>query len=182
MVGLRAYDYVRDGCVVRLSELSTSFQGDHVSHPPPDGSVEYARLMRLMNAGNEARRRGGGDVLAIAAATAIHAKRSIGAQGQRDPLHRHAHILRSLKHPAEVLTLRRIYGPGFFLIGVVTDPTDRRAFLETRKGCTSDEIDKLIRRDEHEGDIGQRTRDTFELSDVFLGRDPVRRDSRRGGA
>ena len=83
-----------------------------------------------------------------------------------------AHIVRSLKHPDEVRTLRRIYGPGFFLLGVVTSSAERHDFLKTRKGCTDSQINELFRRDEDEdevdGGIGQRTRDTFQLADVFL--------------
>jgi hypothetical protein len=47
-----------------------------------------------------------------------------------------AHVIRSLKNPGEVQALRRIYGPGFFLIGVVASEEKRSAYLRDRKGCT----------------------------------------------
>lgn len=105
---LREFEYSTN--TVRLSGLATELVD--VSAPTA-GSVEFIRLTRLMDAGNEARRRGGAaDVLALAAAGAISRRRN----GEpREPLKRTAHILRSLKHPGEVLTLRRIYGPAFFL-------------------------------------------------------------------
>ena len=122
-----------------------------------------------MNAGNAARERGG-DVLALAAAGTIFRSRPTGTNGASpEPLKRTAHILRSLKHPAEVLTLRRIYGPAFFLIGVVTSEDDRRRYLKAGKTCTKDEIEIVLQRDEYDGlELGQRTRDTFHLADVFV--------------
>jgi deoxycytidylate deaminase len=166
-VCMQAYSY-RINDPVRLSELTEAFHGEDGHARKRSGSREYLRIMRLMDAGNAARRSGGSDVMALAAASAIHAKRRTNKLGQKEPLAKHAHVIWSLKHPAEVLTLRRVYGPGFYLIGVVTEPSERREFLETRKGCHSKEIDELVQRDEHEGDDGQRTRDTFELADVFV--------------
>ena len=65
--------------------------------------------------------------------------------------------------------LRRIYGQGFFLIGVVAAEEERKTYLRERRGCSSEEIARLLSRDDHEGDtLGQRTRDTFHLADVFV--------------
>ena len=162
-VHLKDFNY--DTNLVRLSELASSFK---VHAPEPTGTEEFVRLTRLMNAGNSARTHGG-DLLALAAAAKISSKRTIDESRQREPLARTAHIIRSLKHPGEVHALRRIYGPGFFLIGVVSSPAERRRFLKERRGCTEEEVDKLFARDDHEGEtLGQRTRDTFHLADVFL--------------
>jgi deoxycytidylate deaminase len=166
-VCLQSFGYQSSG-TIRLSDLVATFQDKTTEVQPPDGSAEYMRLMQLMSMGNAARQRGGGDILALGAAASIHAKRRTNKHGQQEPLPKHAHLIRSLKHPAEVLALRRIYGSGFFLIGVISEPAERRDFLENRKGCRPEEITTLRARDEHEGDIGQRTRDTFELADVFL--------------
>jgi deoxycytidylate deaminase len=88
------------------------------------------------------------------------------------PLTSTIHFLRSLKHPDEVHALRRIYVPGFFLIGLhVTEPA-RLEYLRTRKGLSAEDAQKLIERDEDERrEFGQRTRDTFQLSDVFIRND-----------
>lgn len=159
---LREFEYSTN--TVRLSGLATELVD--VSAPTA-GSDEFRRLTRLMDAGNEARRRGGAaDVLALAAAGAISRRRS----GEpREPLKRTAHVLRSLKHPGEVLTLRRIYGPAFFLIGVVSSEDDRKRYLNTAKSCSPLEIETVLDRDLSEGsEFGQRTRDTFHLADVFI--------------
>ncbi|MBC7976101.1 MAG: cytidine deaminase [Myxococcales bacterium] len=158
---LKAFRYKPSS--IRLSSLAASL----VRSSSGKGGGEYERLTRLMDAGNAARARGG-DVLALAAAAEIHRARTTNKSQQKEPLSRTAHIVRSLKHPGEVQTLRRIYGRGFFLIGVVASEAERRTFLAARKGCTESEIDKLLARDEDEGDDGQRTRDTFHLADTFL--------------
>ena len=95
---------------------------------------------------------------------------------------RRAYILRSLKHPQEVFVLRKIYDSGTYVIGVHS----RRAL---RKKKLADSIaapfghnentpeyeqhatraEELLLKDEDEPDkLGQRVRDTFHLSDLFL--------------
>jgi deoxycytidylate deaminase len=161
---LREFAYSAD--VVQFSALASELAPDATAVA---GSEEYQRLTRLMNAGNDARARGGGEVLALAAAGTIFRKRPRNNGGSAEPLKRKAHVLRSLKHPAEVLTLRRFYGPAFYLIGVVQSEEERRRYLRASKGCTDDEIRDILRRDEDEGlELGQRTRDTFHLADVFI--------------
>jgi len=65
--------------------------------------------------------------------------------------------------------LRRIYGPGFFLIGVFASEQCRRDYLEVQKGLEPNQATALIERDENENEpYGQRTRDTFQWCDVFV--------------
>lgn len=152
---------------VRLSQLAANFRtGDE----PGAGVSErsYDRLSRLMTLGNELRAASGrADFLALAAAKEIN--RGRGGQGN-DVRPKTAHILRSLKHPDEVLALRRIYGSGFLLLGVVVDETERRKYLRDDKNCSPEEVDKLLKRDAHEEELehGQRTRETFHLADAFI--------------
>ncbi len=170
---LEEYDYKANE--VRLSTLIENFavEDDGAS----EGSNEYVRINRAMHAGNKLRlssRRG--EFLALAAAKAIHEGRPAGDD---KVLKRTVHVVRSLKHPDEVRALRRIYGNGFFLIGVIVEEDQRRGYLKNDQGCENDEIEHLLTRDEHEEDstyiddengrnYGQRTRDTFHLADVFL--------------
>jgi deoxycytidylate deaminase len=87
-------------------------------------------------------------------------------------------VIRSLKHPDEVRALRRIYGSGFYLIGITVEKDERRRHLGRDRGCSTPEIDRLLERDEHEENpecvgadgenYGQRTRDTFHLADAFI--------------
>src|SRR5690606_26521359 len=129
---LREFDYSCNP--VRFSNLATTLVGAP-DEPPLN---EFDRLTQLMDAGNAAREQAGAaDVLSLAAAASMYAQRE-GASN-KEPSRRTAHILRSLKHPAEVITLRRIYGPAFFLIGVVTSEDDRRRYLKTARSCTDEQ-------------------------------------------
>jgi len=122
------------------------------------------RINRLMDAGDEARKKSGDSgILASGVAAAIFAIR-----GAKKPLKRNAFIVNSLKHPDEVLRLRQIYPRGFYLFGIHPDEAVRSAFLK-RKGVSDDKIDKLVERDQDEHlPFGQRVNDTFHLSDFFV--------------
>jgi deoxycytidylate deaminase len=124
-----------------------------------------------MDIGNAARskiRRG--DLLALIAASQIRRQRRTGSDGRSEPLKRKAHILSSLKRPEEVKALRKIYGAGFFLIGVSASHETRRDYLIKDKIISEDDAATLIARDleEEKIEFGQRTRDTFYLADVFI--------------
>jgi deoxycytidylate deaminase len=74
-----------------------------------------------------------------------------------------------LKRPEEVFTLRKVYGPGFFLIGVHTSEKERLDYLKSEYGVSEAAGRKLIARDQQEDDpFGQRTRAAFQLADVFV--------------
>jgi len=167
---LKKFDYSFN--LVRLSELAEHFDVD--GSPARTGSKEFIRLNELMHAGNQLRLSSQkGEFLALASAKAIRSTRT-----DQEVRRRTAHILWSLKHPEEVRALRRIYGSGFYLIGITVDEEQRRSHLRNNRGCTDEEITKLLERDEHEEDpiyvgrdgenYGQRTRDTFHLADAFL--------------
>ncbi|MDL1979367.1 MAG: dCMP deaminase family protein [Deltaproteobacteria bacterium] len=80
-----------------------------------------------------------------------------------------AFIVNSLKHPDEVGVLRKIYGQGFYLFGIHTDKKRRLHYLINDKGLTSDQATELTDIDEDERiSHGQRTRDTYHLSDFFI--------------
>ena len=127
---------------------------------------EAARITSYMNVGNEVRsslRRG--DALALLALNKIAQSRS----DPRIPESRTAYILRSLKHPDEVRTLRQVYGDGFFLLAIDASRSIRRKYLTERMNILAEEADQLINRDEAEGEeFGQQTRDAFELADAFV--------------
>src|ERR1019366_5351412 len=75
----------------------------------------------------------------------------------------------SLKHPDEVARLREIYPEGFYLIGVHADEKRRHDHLTQSKRMTPQEAETLMRRDEDEQlPRGQRTSDSFHLSDFFV--------------
>lgn len=127
----------------------------------PSGTPEYVRIKSLMAAGDKMREKNN-SILAAGVASKV--------KGLRDSTYRKtAYIINSLKHPDEVEMLRRIYGEAFFLIGIHADEKRRLAYLQDDRGLTSKEAVELTRIDEDE-DVkhGQRTRDTFHLSDFFI--------------
>jgi hypothetical protein len=139
---------------IKVSELL----GKTPSPKPP----EFDRIRSLMGAGDklrEASKRN--SILAAGAAAQI--------KGLRDTTHpKAAYIINSLKRPEEVELLRRIYGEAFFLIGIHADEKRRLSYLEDQ-GVKPDQAVELTRIDEEEaGDYGQRTRDTYHLSDFFI--------------
>lgn len=89
-----------------------------------------------------------------------------------------AFIIDSLKHPDEVEFLRKVYGHGFYLIGIHADKERREEYLVDERGCKEEgSAARLIEIDESEGfKHGQRTRDTYHLSDffIYLGKDSDR--------
>lgn len=136
--------------------------------------TELQRLDEGMNHGLEIRKKySRPDFYALLAIEAINKMRETGAN-ESPPLKRYVHIIRSLKHPAEVETLRHVYGDGFFLLGISSSIARRKYYLEKLKGVSTEELDRLIERDDKEpGDWGQRTRDVFQLADAFVSADYV---------
>lgn len=137
-----------------------------------DGFIDqYDRITKLMNAGNTARRKSTNDaILAMGAAAKIKQYRIEEPKNSTQPI-RLVYIIDSLKHKEEVLWLRKVYGEGFYLIGVYADEEDKRDYLKNIAKISDDkDITKLINRDRDElGKIyGQHTGDVFELSDFFL--------------
>lgn len=132
-------------------------------------SAEFARLRSAMDSGSDLRKSKGDDALAIRAMMKVAEKR-LPKDGNLEPFDATAHVVRSLKHPAEVRTLRRVYGPGFYLIGVLADDDARLQFLTTKKGLSESEANRAMQRDADEdgAPYGQHTRDTFHLADVFI--------------
>lgn len=153
----------------------------------PDGSTielfdepEEKRIASFMDAGNAIRRLCSNPAAVASAAIAEVRGRRKRAGGKPA---RRAYILRSLKRPEEVNLLRRVYGAGFFLIGVnVNRPTRveslakriARSHRETPASPHYDsdllEAEALAKRDEDEewDAYGQRLRDVFQLCDLFV--------------
>ena len=151
--------------LIKLSGLASAL---NVRTPAaPDGADEYSRIRALMDRGNEARQMTGeNSVLAALAISKIIEKRSkLDPNDERG----HAFLLRQLKHPDEAYLLRKVYEEGFHLVGVHCPPAVRLQQLQVQKGMRYEEAKRLIEDDEYEGlDHGQKVRDTFHLSDVFV--------------
>lgn len=132
---------------------------------------EADRIESLIRGGNqicrETKRK---DFLALAAVAEIAGQREEEPDGTPKPSPRTAYIIRSLKRPEEVATLRQIYHPGFYQISVFASEDERLKYLVERKGVDPDRASNIIEKDQREQDdeYGQRTRDTFHRADVFV--------------
>ena len=126
---------------------------------------EYQRIKSLMNEGDKLRENTKNNaILAYGAAKLIKQKRD-SCGGKK------AFIINSLKHPDEVELLRKIYGQGFYLFGIHADKIRRLDYLTNDKDLTNQEALELTEIDEDEDEKishGQRTRDTYHLSDFFI--------------
>jgi cytidine deaminase len=118
------------------------------------------RYTSHMDAGNEFRKLlGRGDALALIGASSIAKERTKITEESSKPAARTAYVLRSLKRPEEVSTLREIYGRNFFTLAAYS-PKIRRSerlaskIAESRRSGKSVGIqttaNQLIERDEAE--------------------------------
>jgi deoxycytidylate deaminase len=153
--------------IVRISDLIPN-----VTDHPLDNSSEVARIASRMDAGNQAcidsKRKDLWALAAIADINAARQKEEFGQKSFQKPLPRTAHIVLTMKRPQEVATFRKVYGDGFFLVGVFATERERLDFLINRDAPKQAAID-LIKRDSDESDDhGQHTTATFHLSDVFV--------------
>ena len=135
-------------------------------------SGEYKRISEFMNWGNQLREESGSnDFLAKYLVSRIAKFR----EKKRDSIPRRAFILKSLKHPDEVNTLRYLYKDSFYLIGLWADESSRKQLLRGHKKINSQkDIEDLIQRDKDEAfDYGQKQVKTFHLADIFVQASPI---------
>lgn len=160
------YKRVLDPLKDRLKGFGYAVEEIRVSNllPAESGNgQEYERIKHYMKQGDQLRQQAGNN--AILAAGAAH-KIKESRQGEPKKV---AYIVNSLKHPDEIEFLRKVYGDGFYVFGIHADEKRRHAYLVKDKSLTQAQADELIRIDEDEKiEHGQRTRDTFHLSDFFI--------------
>lgn len=159
------YKRVTEPLIDRLKGFGYSVQEIRVSGclPSFSGTDEYERIKHYMQAGDSLRENSENNaILAAGVAKNISSSRSASST-------KRAFIVNSLKHPREVEFLRKIYGDGFYLVGIHADEKRRHQHLTDDKGMTQAQANELIRIDEDESfDHGQKTRDTYHLADFFL--------------
>ena len=156
---------------IRLSEsIDKVLQRVNIDAPLSDKN-EAARINTRMTAGNRLCQAAEDEAFIVSAAIAnINRQRNnsetLSLQG---PLPKTAHIILSLKRPEEVNLLKAIYGDGFYLIGVFISENDRLRYLTRDKNIPMKEARRLMKRDEEEDEpLGQKSRKTFEMADVFV--------------
>jgi deoxycytidylate deaminase len=177
---LRRFAY--DMSEVKLSKEMCQIEG---FGPYPTGVSEDERYLDLMSRGTKFREELGEESLAMLAVLAIRSQRHSITDNSMLPARRHAFIIHSLKHPAEVKALRRTYGRRFILLGAYASRDQRVADLSARiadslhRAQAADQrgrAEKLILRDELERDeeqrlpipLGQKVSEVFPLADAFV--------------
>jgi len=185
-VALRSYEY-------KVIPLRLSHYLQEVT--PEDFSEDLDQwLWDAMTAGDELRSRWErSDALALHAISDIVATRDrLRSEAEEGGSERLAFILRSLKTPDELETLRAIYGPRLVVIAAYS-PKDKRledlgAKIEKSRGDEDrqnwvHQPEVLIDRDEEEDrERGQNVSDTFHRADFFVrawNEDVTRKDIRR---
>jgi deoxycytidylate deaminase len=140
----------------------------------------FEKTREYMDAGSELRATvNRGDALALLCVAKIRQIRGLqGDVNNPPPGARTAYILRSLKHPQEVATLRGIYGRAFSLISAYEPRASRLNNLSTKIASSVHSSDsasfrhqaaQLIQIDEREGPpLGQNVREAFPMADVFV--------------
>ena len=121
---LRSFGYTT--VLIRLAQLLHSYP--RYKNLPRDPIDEYIKLHQ--QAGNEFRElTESADALAVLGIGAIREARKHKNGDERQVIPRCAYIIRSLKTPEEVATLRSIYGSAFILIGSSAHYETRRRLL-----------------------------------------------------
>lgn len=156
---------------VRLSAQIEKFFGVDYSDLQEDERIE-----KLMDAGTRLRENSErGEAVALLAIAEIRRVRQQELGGSTEG---NAFILRSLKHPDEVETLRAVYGRGFVLISAYA-PREARVSAMAEKVTRSqhgnpnhsrEKAEGIVERDEQEEnkDLGQDVKDAFPLADLFI--------------
>ena len=173
---LQAFEY--SSTEIRLSALLVANTPNDPGIHDPNAGV---RLLSRMQAGSQLRRSTGrGDVLALLAIAEIDSLRRAADPESQPPksLGRHAFIIRSLKTPQELDTLRSVYGSRLFVVGAYSPSNSRRDELAEMIQQSADSggartqspsLEILISTDADEGDpFGQNVDKTFHQSDAFV--------------
>lgn len=163
---------------IRLSSLLHEIEGLDTKLSPSGDKLLY--YQEHMQAGTELRRKMEcADAMAWLALSAIRQNRDDMLMADRRNNSRRAFILHSLKRREEVESLRKIYGPAFFLLSAYA-PRDKRVDNLSRSISASrglwlsmefrSEAEDLVRTDERdlEEPMGQDVQRAFPEADVFI--------------
>lgn len=157
--------------VSELIEESRQLVGDTAVLPTPRDE----RIRHLQRFGSELRERYGKAILAEKAVERIAVYRQTNAgyepRGEFAEPRRWAHIIDSLKNPAEIDLLRAVYGDNFWVVGIFAPDIVRLDRLK-RQRLPERKIHEIMAIDENEGPKhGQLVRDTVYLADFFIRND-----------
>ncbi len=164
---------------LRVSKLMREVKGGDALE---GGAHEDQRIRAHMDAGDEIRNQAGRNDavigLAITGMTEYRAEKFEGA-----PATNTAFILNSLKHPAEIETMRRIYRDRFIAISVHASTDSRREALKQKIAASHERpersedfagaAEEIMRRDEHDDEhgFGQNVREAFVQGHIYVSTD-----------
>ena len=165
---------------VRLSALLERL----VSWKAEPDSREKTRIEHRQEYAFRFRQSGGSDALARAAIATIRERRRLRSSDPDKPAGACAFILRQLKHPSEIETLRRVYGTSFVVVAGHAPEEARVKWLadsmarrenKASSGEFENDARKLIAVDAKEDNpadeqkvLGQNTRDAYPMADYFV--------------
>ncbi len=170
---LSSYDY--DVIEIKVSKLIAEFLG--ISN---NGVPEDDRIVELMNGGDKIRRatKSGAGVISLVCNEIMENRQP----EQNLPLHikgSTAFIIDSLKNPAEIRDLDKIYGRNYYTVSVYSEKETRIESLATKLAKTDKRplneehrarAKKVIDEDEHRdsSDLSQDVLNTFPEADFFV--------------
>lgn len=151
--------------------------------PEPDKS-ERTRITHRQSMAFQFRRKSGPDALARAAIAEIRERRLRRSRHPDKPANACAYIVRQLKRPEEIHLLRHVYGQSVVVVaGHASEELRVRALADTMaqkdSKASADDYENAARTlihvdekedhpDDEEAKLGQNTRDTYPLADVFV--------------
>lgn len=159
--------------IVKARRLIENFIKDTDFVIPAVKGVDQIKC--LQDAGDEMRKIRGHSAIAESFAVEIRSIRAkeLGLSPEsREPIQpnkeKRAYILDSIRHPAEILLLRRVYQQSFCVIGVVCDELTRQNRLMDKYDSGKSAINDLMKRDEKASEKnGQQVASAFHLSDFL---------------
>lgn len=167
---LKRFDY--ESTIIHLSQLADNLTYSPWGDLPNAPSLDY--YVSRMDACDRLR----ADVQSGSALAALAVGEIYEHRSQQEELKPQAYLLKSLKHPAEVILLRHVYGDAFSLVAVASSARERRdslaELLSTSITAPNDsraDAERLIGRDQSDSgnrDYGQNVRDTYSMADVFI--------------
>jgi deoxycytidylate deaminase len=166
---------------IKISALMPAMPGgDHLLHM----QTEDERILAYMDAGDKIRDQSKRDDAMAALAVGQITDYRESQSEEQEAIPGVAYVLDSLKHPAEVDSLRRVYRDRFTLISVHSPTAARRIALQRKIAASHEErehpenfatvTEKIMDRDEHDDDhgFGQNVREAFVRGDFYVPTDP----------
>ena len=170
-------DEKQQAIVLKARKVIESWASAHSEDLPTQDTPMMEAVSRFQDLGDQMRSTGDHAAVARGLIRLIREQRAIfqGTEVTEDePVNPdgkpRAYILDSLRHPAEVNLLRRVYGDAFVLVGVVCEEATRaRRISQKYRDAGLNAAEAFMRRDaKASAKHGQRVSDAFHLSDYFI--------------